>query len=307
VQSDLLHVVTAISNPIRWKSRNRLYKEFEAHMLDSGVRLTTVECAYGDIPHALDCAPEVNHVQVYGKTQLWIKENLLNIGIQRLPRDWKYAAWIDADIFFRKKEWASETVYALQHHDIVQPWEHCYDLGPNDEHLMTHNSFARQWVKDPITTSKLGKGYTFAHPGYAWAATRGTLEKTGGLLEVAALGAADHHMALAILGKAHLSLPGGMHPNYTAAVKEWERRAMAHLGQNLGFVHGTIEHRWHGDKAARKYISRWDILKKHQFDPIADLKRNVSGVFELIGNKPEFKRDLMQYFASRNEDINALV
>jgi hypothetical protein len=76
VQSDLLHVVTAISNPIRWKSRNRLYKEFEAHMLDSGVRLTTVECAYGDIPHALDCAPEVNHVQVYGKTQLWIKENL---------------------------------------------------------------------------------------------------------------------------------------------------------------------------------------------------------------------------------------
>lgn len=307
MRPDLLHVVTAISNPVRWKSRIRLYKEFEKHMLASGVQLTVVECAYGDIPHALQTDPAVNHVQVHAKTQVWLKENLLNLGIARLPRDWKYVAWIDADVIFRKPGWAAETVYALQHYDFIQPWEHCYDLGPNDEHLMTHCSFGRQWIKHPITCQKLGKGYTFAHPGYAWAATRGALEKVGGLLEIAALGAADHHMALALIGKAHLSIPGGLHPHYIEAVMEWERRALSHINQNIGFIPGTIEHLWHGAKEARKYISRWDILKKHQFDPQADLKRNTSGVWELQGNKPEFKRDLVSYFQSRNEDLNALV
>jgi hypothetical protein len=306
LRSDLLHVVTAISNPVRWNSRIRLYKEFEKHMLESGVRLTVVECAYGDIPYQLDTNPAVNHVPVYAKSQVWLKENLLNIGISRLPRDWKYVAWIDADVIFRKPHWASEVVYALQHHDFIQPWEHCYDLGPNDEHLMTHCSFGRQWIKEPISCEKMGAGYTFAHPGYAWAATRDALEKVGGLIETAALGAADHHMALALIGKAHLSMPGGLHKSYIDTVLEWERRAVAHLNHNLGFIPGTIEHLWHGDKAARKYISRWDILKQHQFDPKSDLKRNTSGVWELLG-KPALRRDIANYFASRNEDLNALV
>jgi hypothetical protein len=172
---------------------------------------------------------------------------------------------------------------------------------------MTHCSFGRQWIKDPITCEKMGKGYTFAHPGYAWAATRHALESVGGLLETGILGASDHHQALALINKAHLSIPGGIHPNYIKQIMEWERRARAHIGGNLGFVAGTIEHMFHGLPRDRKYISRWDILTKHQYDPLADIKRNTSGLPELLGNKPELRRDIAKYFASRNEDINALI
>ena len=49
-------------------------------------------------------------------------------------------------------------------------------------------------------------------------------------------------------------------------------------------------------------MSRWDILKKHGFDPVTDLKRNTSGILELAGNKPELRRDIMAYFSSRDED-----
>src|SRR5258708_3143476 len=106
MRSDLLHVVTCYFNPVRWESRLRLTKEFIEHMLDSGVQLTVVECPTGDRPFELAHVPHINHVGVRSKTLLWNKENLLRIGISRIPDpDWKYVCWSDGDIKFRKSNW----------------------------------------------------------------------------------------------------------------------------------------------------------------------------------------------------------
>jgi len=303
VRADLLHVVTCIANPIRWKSRIALFREFARHMRESGVHLTAVECAYGDRPFECDGIAGVVHVGVRAKTLIWNKENLLNIGIARLPQDWKYVAWIDADIAFRKSGWAAETVHALQQYDIVQPWSDCYDLGPHDEHLKTFRSFCRQYFDG----QPLGPGsYGFAHPGYGWAATRQALEHLGGLIDTAALGAGDHHMALALVGRAEQSVPGGIAEGYLRPLLQWQARAHRHVCGNIGYVPGTIEHSWHGSKDKRAYIGRWDILVRNRFDPSADLKRNVWGVFELAGNKPELRHDIDAYFRRRNEDANTV-
>ncbi len=303
MRADLLHVVTAISNPIGWESRIRLYRAFEQHMLESGVRLTTVECAYGDQPFVLAERSGVSHVRVRAKSLVWTKENLINIGISRLPQDWRYVAWLDADVAFRRQNWASETVRALQQYDVVQPWTDCYDLGPRDEHMLAHRSFCRQWTDgEPI-----GPGpYRFAHPGYAWAATRVALDHLGGLLDTAALGAADHHMALALVGRANQSLPGNLQPGYIRPIMEWQSRANRHIAGNIGSIPGTIEHFWHGAKERRRYVDRWQILVRNQFDPFTDLKRNVWGVFELAGNKPRLRRDIDTYMRQRDEDSNTL-
>src|SRR5271154_4063886 len=114
MKANLLHVVTVVYNPIDWESRLRLYREFEAHMLASGVCLTTVECALGSRPHLLGGEARVNHVGVRASTLLWNKENLINLGISRLPENWQYVAWIDADIKFRNEHWAADTVDLLQ-------------------------------------------------------------------------------------------------------------------------------------------------------------------------------------------------
>lgn len=303
---DTLHVVTALANPIRWQSRARLYRQFEEHMLDSGVRLTVVECAYGDRPHEFAGNPHVTHVPVRARTLLWTKENLLNIGLGRLPQDWRYAAWIDADITFRKSDWASETVHALQQYDIVQPWSDCYDLGPHDDHLQVHRSFCRLAHEGvPILASGYD-GYAFAHPGYAWAATRRALTLLGGLIETAVLGAGDHHMALALLGRVSDSVPGGVSDGYTRPLFGWQTRAQQHVASNIGYVPGSIEHDWHGSKAKRAYIDRWNILTRNEFDPDTDLIRNTWGVLELAGNKPQLRLDIDHYFRARDEDSNSL-
>lgn len=183
MRADLLDVVAVYSNPIRWNSRLRLMREFEAHMLDSGVRLTTVECALGERPFDLADNPHINRVRVRNRTLVWNKENLINIGITRLPHDWKYLSWVDADVTFRKKHWTSETVHALQQYPIVQPWSDCYDLGPDDDHLQHHKAFCHlHHHRKPIKPSS--GGYQFAHPGYAWAAKRSAIDKLGGLFEL---------------------------------------------------------------------------------------------------------------------------
>ena len=313
MRADLLHVVTVIANPMRWESRLRLYREFETHMLESGVKLTTVECAYGERPFEIEARAGVNLVRVRARSIVWNKENLINIGISRLLADWKYVAWIDADVAFRRPNWAAETVHALQQYDVIQPWSDAYDLGPHDEHIGHHKSFLRQWwAKEPCFPTHAnfwtfqGGPYCYPHSGYAWAATRQAIEWLGGLFELGAMGASDHHMALALIGEARRSIPRGVNASYWKHLALWEARALRHVNFNLGFVWGTLEHNFHGRKDDRKYVERWQAIVEHEFDPDADLKRNVFGVLELSGGKPRLAHDLDIYFRQRNEDINAL-
>jgi hypothetical protein len=309
MRADLLHVVTAVANPIRWESRIRLYKEFEQHMLDSGVNLHTVECTFGDRAPDCDGNPHVDYIRVKANAGalVWSKESLLNIGIHRLPIDAKYICTADADVFFRNPSWAAETVHALQHYHVVQPWSDCYDLGPHGEHIDLHRSFCRLVHEGkPIIQgpNALNGPYRFGHPGYVWSWTRQALEWLGGLVETAALGAADHHQAMALIDRVDDSIPGNISAGYKDPLHLWQARAMQHIRQNISYVPGSIDHKFHGPKGARFYVDRWQILIKNDFDPATDLKRNTFGVMELAGNKPKLRHDIDRYFRSRREDSN---
>src|SRR6266704_546709 len=95
-----LYVVTAVSNYERYKSRYRLYRDFEKRCLDAGAKLYTVEAAFGERPHEVTNRDNPQHIQLRTSSQLWHKEQMINIGISRLPSDWKYMAWVDCDVVF---------------------------------------------------------------------------------------------------------------------------------------------------------------------------------------------------------------
>ena len=111
-------------------------------------------------------------------------------------------------------------------------------------------------------------------------------------------------MALALVGRAEMSMPGGTSPSYVRHVMRWQERALRHVNGNIGCVPGTIEHSFHGRKAERGYQSRWDMFVEHQFDPDEDLKLNHNGVYEFATNKPLLRRAFDRYLQSRNEDGN---
>jgi hypothetical protein len=310
-----LHVVTAISNPIRWNSRIAHYRKFRDHMLDSGVELTVVECALGERPHELvDDSPHVTHVAVRADTLAWTKENLTNIGIQRgVPEDASYIAWIDADVAFSNPHWASDTVHALQQYAVVQPWTSAIDLGPSGEPMLikgahVQTSFAKVWreMGDIDAWRKNGAipEYSYPHPGYAWAIRRSTLNNIGGLIEASGLGAGDHQMAMAFIGHIGKSIHGATTPAYQDFIRAWGERAYKYVQGAVGYVSGMLSHQWHGEKSKRKYQERWDVLVAHGFDPVVDLRKNLYGVLELAGNKPAMASDFDRYFRQRDEDAN---
>ena len=195
----------------------------------------------------------------------------------------------------------------------MQPWSDAYDLGPNGEHIQHHKSFCHQlWHNKPVVPDQKkmwlfdGGPYEYPHSGYCWAACRHSIEWLGGLIDTACSGAGDHHMALALVGRADRSFPFGVTAGYMKPIVLWQDRATHHINQNIGFVWGTVEHFWHGRKADRKYVDRWDMIVKHKFDPSTDLKRNSFGVYELAGNKPELSHAFDTYFRLRNEDSNTI-
>ena len=300
-----LHVVAARFNPLRWEVPEQHYRDWVGHVLDSGARLTVAEVQYGERPFV--CAlPHVNHIGLRATSRAWGKECALNLAIQRIPEA-DYIAWGDADVWHRDPAWARETVEALQHYVVVQTWTQCLDLGPFGASVMqTHDSFAHCHMRGlPLTpTEWKAAGTAYPHSGFFWAGRRSFLDAAGGLFEVGGMGSGDHHMALGMVGRAESSVIGGASVSYRRHVTRWGERAARAVNGRLGAAPGVIEHRFHGSKAKRGYLSRWDMFVKHGFDPDTDLIRNSYGMLEFAGNKPALEQDWDRYLAARAEDDN---
>lgn len=299
--------VTAISNPVRYGTRYKLYEKFRKHVLeDLKGNLLTVECAFHERPFYITNENHKTeneiHVQVRTKSELWHKENLLNIGFNHLPASCQYLAWVDADIRFLDNNVIEETMHQLQHYDIVQMFHNALDMGPNGQVLEIYTSFAYCYQSgEKLNVSK--KGYnTYWHPGYAYAARKSIIENLGGLIEFAIIGAADHHMSLSFIGKAEVSIQPKLHENYVQKVLEFQKRCDRYLMKNFGYVPGTIIHHFHGKKRDRKYHERWSIVIDSNYNPDADIYKNLQNVLELHKDNIKLREGLRKYFRSRNED-----
>jgi len=307
----VLHVFTARFNPLRWRQPQRHYLDWAHRMRDLGAEVTVVECAYGEAPWVCAIPGVVHHIGVRADSWAWAKECLLNLGIQRRPEA-QYVCWADSDVFPRRNDWVEATLDALQHYHVVQPWETCYDLGPGDSHAHVWRSFARQYLHGhPIVVGEgedfhkfWGGEHDYPHTGYCWAAKRSMLNEVGGLFEYGGMGAADHHQAVAMLGRVKSSFPKTISPAYRVLLEAWEKRATHAVNGRIGYVAGTIEHRFHGAKQNRQYWDRWQMFLRHGFDPMTDLKRNTWGVLEFAGNKPALELEWDQYLRMRWEDDN---
>ena len=307
-----LYVVAVIFNPIRFRSRWKLYQDFAKRVDESGAKLFTVEAAFGQREFAIASPDDPLTLGVRVSQELWLKENLVNLGVQRLPPDWRYVAWVDADVAFARDDWADETRQQLQHHPVVQMWGQSIDLGPKHEPLNAAKSFAWCHVNHSPKPPASGGYYYYGqgkgsrglwHPGYAWAMRRDAWDHVGGLIDFSIVGNGDNQMANGIVGTmaqaVHSSLIGSP---YYRDLMLWQERAERYLKHDLGYVDGLLLHYWHGKKAQRQYKSRWQILVDSKYDPALDLKRDWQGAFQLT-DRSEVLRDGLRYFGrARNED-----
>lgn len=289
---DILHVVAVISNPCQFKRRFQLAQEFiyRIKAYEQHIQLHVVELAYGDDPFHI----EDSHKIRVDTHPIWIKESLINFAIRNLlPFDWKAVAWIDADIEFENETWAIDALKILNgSKDIIQLFSHAVDMNQHEDAMNIFTGFGFQWAKNKTYSNP-----TWWHPGFAWACTRNCFERMGGLYDLSILGAGDHNMALSLIGHAERSINKDVSDGYKKSILEFGKRCK---GLRVGYVPGVIRHFFHGSKVKRGYGTRWNILVRHKYDPYEDTFRDQNGIV-CIRNE-HLARDILHYFASRDED-----
>jgi hypothetical protein len=324
---DRLYVITTVFNPLRFRSRMWNYWTFASMCEKAGAILYTAEIAFGDREFEITQKDNPRHLQlrVRDNQEIWLKENSLNLLLERLPPDWKKVAWIDADIQFTRPDWAQETLQLLEHYDFLQLFSMAQDLDVNYESsIITPGFVYGKLMKNDTFTEKVKEGYyyemikrgmkreevIYRHPGFCWAARRKSLNKVGGLIDWTILGSGDYLMAHALFGQIQIgkTMNEGYSENYKQLGFLWQERALKHIRKNVGFMPGLVNHFYHGDKKDRQYHSRWKLLVDTKFDPITDLKRDVSGLYQLHDDGSDrfiaLRDGLRKYARLRNEDNN---
>jgi len=116
-----LAIVVPLVNPNRYRSRYALFRDFKEYAQSHpNVKVYTVEMAFGGRPFEVTHPDDPCDIQLRGTDELWHKENLINIGVSRIPQDIRYIAWIDGDVSFLRPDIFEETVHQLQHYPVVQ-------------------------------------------------------------------------------------------------------------------------------------------------------------------------------------------
>jgi hypothetical protein len=320
-----LHVIAAVCNPQRYESRYRLAREAIDRFQKAGAAVWVVEVAFGDRGFAVTDPADPRHIRLRTADELWHKESMQNVALAHLSRqvpDWRYVAFVDADVQFARPDWALETVHLLQHYVVLQMFSQAQDLLPSYDPFPAggglYTGYAACYRRRPrrrgldqtpvydrpITPAVAGGDHW--HPGYAWAWRRDALDAVGGLLDTAILGAGDRHMAAALVGRVDQTLHPGLHSTYRRSLHRWQMRAERVIRRNVGVMDGLLLHYWHGAKASRGYLDRWRILVRNRYDPDVDVARDAQGLLRLVdtgeARSIALRDDIRAYFASRNED-----
>lgn len=321
-------VITVLSNPVRYKRRYELYWPFAKMCADAGVKLITVEEAFGDRQFMVTHADNPFHLQLRSSEELWRKENMINLGVQhacsvaqRLEMKVREIAWIDADCRSARPptNWFEETWHQLQHHEFVQMWEYMIDLdyyynpigGPQPGFMANYVKYGTPNPGEFHAIEKKNKhSYPdgpsiFGRPGLAWAANLSALNQVGGLIDFAILGAGDYYMAHGLIGTLEKARGEYAYGPYMQKLLDWQEKAERWIKRDVGYVQGLVYHDYHGKKVNRKYGTRGKILKENKFNPLTDLKLDGQGLYQLETWEPrqiKLRDDIRAYFRARNED-----
>jgi hypothetical protein len=261
-------IISCFFNPMNSPYRRKAFNIFYESIKHLNHRV--VECIIGDSKPQL---PENRNIQrVYTENLLWHKEALLNYLITKLPAEFKYVFWVDADVIFSNKNWLTESVWQMENGaNILQPFQYCVHLNQDelkpsfdvDEQKMLVGSSLRHkqlWrsfcANYCVTNLASSDNYDrHGHVGFAWGARREVLAQVL-LYDKALIGGADHIIAHAAAGHIPHSCIKKAFKDDIDEVNAWSHRFYRVVKGEIGYADGDLYHIWHGDIDRREYLKR---------------------------------------------------
>jgi hypothetical protein len=303
--------ITTYFNPSKYVRRRTNYARFRR---ESRVPLLTVELSL-DGNFELGPSDADILIQVTSDSVLWHKESLLNIALQRLPREIEYFAWLDCDIVLPDPDWPSRLISELGSARVVQLFDRLYDLGPTESlqstlpplfdrptglgiaSLMSTGAVPASGFKPQNSRDMRSTSF-----GLAWGARVSDI-RTFGFYDGMVLGSGDRAMFCAAMADftptiETLCLSRSRIDHYL----EWAKPYARLIDRRVSFLPGPIFHLWHGDIVHRHYRDRHRNLAALDFDLERDLERCALGLWQWKPGRQQLHRFFKSYFDARLED-----
>ncbi len=308
--------ITAFFNPVGYKNKYENYKIFRESSKKQGLNLIAVELAFKNKQFELkkEDAEILIQLRAEDNNILWQKERLINIGIEKLPKDCDKFAWLDADIIFCNNEWVKETCKLLENYAIIQPFEYSirlpkgiYNLNPekiilgSEIELENFKSRGIASMVNKVGKEILEKSVNFhGIPGFVWAGRKEIFDKYG-LFDKAQC--SDCLMAhIFYKNRINKSMRKSINTNIEKSLYEWKKNIFPKIKGSIFFSKGIILHLWHGKIKDRYYVTCDKILKDYDFEPEKDMKIDDNKCWAWASNKQILHKEIKNYFFIKNEE-----
>ncbi len=305
--------ITTFFNPLGYKNKSKNYRIFRESSKKQGLKLLTVELAFGKKPFELKKPDADILIQLRTKKEnlLWHKEVMLNIGLKNLPTDCDKFVWLDSDIIFKNDRWISETSDLLERYSLVQPFRYFIRLPKGKRDLGSRE------INELITSGKNGygvsitdverkaklKSYIDPNSRGIWAARRKLLDSIQ-FFEYDIVGSGDTFMLHAFTSSNLVTLKQlDLYPDtFRQKYLNWYKIAVKEIKGSVFVSEGAALHLWHGTIENRDYWGRHKRICDANYNPDTDIKKDEQGLWEWTGANPALQQVFRLHFVERDEE-----
>lgn len=304
MNTDDIALVCCYFNPCNYVSKYFNFLNFYREIIDTkNLHLHVVECIHNKSRFKISDNLNVN-TKVYCNEIYWQKEQLLNLGINKLKNDFKYVGWIDGDIHITNPFWIKRIIESLEDNKITQICKKILkETNFKQEYKETHS--VANFLQTTDDVQKLLHD-RIGEPGYGYVYHSELFHnKSMPLYDKAICGSGDFLNLVGYLDIKDIDnfLEHDRFFNGLEYVKQdfidW--RCKNELVKNIGCSNNQIKITYHGSVKNRKYITRESILKKAKYNPSVDIIYNKKTQMYNI-TKGTLRKSISAYFRSRRED-----
>ena len=254
------------------------------------------------------------HIGVRATTLAWSKECLLNIGIARLAgrcredRDNRRRRHVSSPALgccyaCRARPLSSRSALGYR----LRPWAE-RRAYPDAQELWRASGMP---ARPSSPTARNSGNSPAATTNIRIRATHGPGRVVHSIASAACSNSAAWARAIIIWRSEWSAIPGfvaGRRHSQLSQRRDVLERARGGIEINgkIGFVHGTIEHPFHGRKARPRLRKPMAHVSRSRLRSADRLEAQSHGVIEFAGNKPDFERAFDHYLRAREEDVNTL-
>ncbi len=294
--------ITTFFNPQGYKNKLKNYLEFRAASKKQGLKLLTVELAFGDRPFELREKDTDTLIRLRSDAIMWQREGLVNIGLKKLPKDCDKFAWVDGDILFENNHWVKNTSDLLEKYCVIQLFSSVIINSQNPEkNNLLLNSAVAKITKEGTDIIRDFNIKNTGHTGFAWAGRRSIFNRYG-FYDKCVMGGCDRYIILSFYNLLSQKASIFRCQNVLKDVFDWGRKIGRAVNGSVFFTPGRIVHLYHGSLKDRRYTVRDLILNKYNFDPQTDVAKDKNGLTTWNSNKEKLHQAVKEYFWFRNEE-----